>query len=130
MSLHRLSHGVEAVVTSADRLDDLTAAVQAVLRGGGYISRTAAPIVLAACREAPGDGRRLSAQPLTARERDVVRELVSGHTIGAASRHLGIAVKTVEAHRARAFLKLGVANQNEAVARVVEAPGLLSPPER
>ena len=52
----RLSLGVDAVVTSADCLDDLASACRSVLGGGSYVSPTAAPIVLSACRGTPGDG--------------------------------------------------------------------------
>jgi DNA-binding CsgD family transcriptional regulator len=39
---------------------------------------------------------------------------------------LGIAVKTVEAHRASAFVKLGVRTQAQAIAHLVGDPTILN----
>jgi DNA-binding CsgD family transcriptional regulator len=57
--------------------------------------------------------RAAAAPQLTARERDILRSIASGHTIRQTARVLGIAAKTVEATQARLFRKLGTRNRTE-----------------
>jgi DNA-binding CsgD family transcriptional regulator len=57
--------------------------------------------------------RAAAAPQLTARERDILRSIASGHTIRQTARVLGIAAKTVEATQARLFRKLGARNRTE-----------------
>ena len=52
---------------------------------------------------------------LTAREHDVVRLVEAGLTSKEAADRLGISVRTVEGHRARAMQKLGVRNLTELI---------------
>ena len=122
-----LRSGARAVVTERDIGVELDEAVRRVWSGGGHISALAAPLVMSAC--AQGSHPNGTATPrLTGRENDVIRALVEGHTIKSTARFLGVAVKTVEAHRSRAFTKLGVRTQSEAVARVLGDRSLLSIP--
>jgi DNA-binding NarL/FixJ family response regulator len=66
-------------------------------------------LTLAACR----DGSVVD--PLTAREREIVRLLSNGKSNRIISSHLGISVKTVETHRTNIMRKLGI----NSVAQVV-----------
>lgn len=52
---------------------------------------------------------------LTARERQLMQLVVSGHTNKEIAARLGISTKTVEAHRAKVMLKTGAANLVELV---------------
>lgn len=56
---------------------------------------------------------------LTAREREIARQLMIGGTSKQIARVLDISPRTVEAHRARLMKKLGAANHGELVARLV-----------
>lgn len=47
---------------------------------------------------------------LTARERDVIRPVAEGKSNKLIAMELGISMRTVEAHRARIFYKMGVRN--------------------
>ena len=47
---------------------------------------------------------------LTAREREVLEQIVSGASVKEAARHLGISPRTLELHRARVIKKLGAKN--------------------
>lgn len=117
--------GIRAVITWHDREAEIEAATRAVLDGGSHISASAAPAVLAALAAA-SSGSRVVSDRLTEREIDVLRPLVDGATIRSTARVLGIAVKTVEAHRASAFVKLGVRTQAQAIARLVGDPTILN----
>ncbi|HRP74408.1 MAG TPA: LuxR C-terminal-related transcriptional regulator [Rhodocyclaceae bacterium] len=55
---------------------------------------------------------------LTPREREVVRELVTGKTSKQIARQLAISHRTVEAHRARLMRKLEVSTPGEMIARL------------
>jgi DNA-binding CsgD family transcriptional regulator len=63
---------------------------------------------------------------LTARERDIARQLMAGGTSKEIGRELGISPRTVEGYRARLMRKLGVANQRQLVARLVADAALAS----
>lgn len=60
---------------------------------------------------------------LTPREREVVRELVTGKTSKQIARLLAISHRTVEAHRARLMRKLDAATPAEMIARLAGANG-------
>ncbi|MBT2750035.1 response regulator transcription factor [Lysobacter sp. ISL-50] len=51
--------------------------------------------------------------PLSPREVDVLRLLLSGHSYKSISMHLGIKVNSVKTHRSRAFEKLGIRSRIE-----------------
>ncbi|WP_332814048.1 LuxR C-terminal-related transcriptional regulator [Ramlibacter sp.] len=63
--------------------------------------------------------RRPVAGALTAREREIGRQLVAGATSKQIGRVLGISPRTVEAHRARLMKKLAAGSQRELVARLM-----------
>lgn len=60
---------------------------------------------------------------LTPREREVVRELVTGKTSKQIAKLLAISHRTVEAHRARLMRKLDAATPAEMIARLAGASG-------
>ena len=72
---------------------------------------------------------RVRAESLPARERDVLAAVVDGKSSKAIGAALGIATKTVEAHRARIMSKLG-APSVAALVRLVVRHNLLDPPLR
>lgn len=72
---------------------------------------------------------RIRAESLTARERDVLAAVVGGKSSKAIGAELGIATKTVEAHRARIMSKLGVPSV-AALVRLVVRHDLLNLPPR
>lgn len=115
---------VRGVVTLMDDTKEFEQVVRDVAVGTSRISAAATPIVLALLRQRTEvDTRTL--EPLTPREADVIRAMLDGHTIKSTSRALGIARKTVEAHRSRAFRKLGARSQSEAVATSLADPRIL-----
>lgn len=72
---------------------------------------------------------RARAAGLSPRERDVLAAVVDGRTSKVIAAELGIAIKTVEAHRARIMAKLG-ATSLAGLVRVVVEHGLLETPHR
>jgi DNA-binding NarL/FixJ family response regulator len=80
-------------------------------------------------REETGKGRRplpeTPAEPLAAREIEVLRLLAQGKTNREISRELFVSLSTVKTHVHRIIAKLGVSDRTQAAVRVVEL-GLLS----
>jgi len=63
---------------------------------------------------------------ITAREKEVLELMANGHSNQAIGERLSISVKTVEAHRARLFKKLGASNVADAVLLAIRT-GLVMP---
>lgn len=59
---------------------------------------------------------------LTARERDVIHPVAEGKSNKLIAIELGISMRTVEAHRARIFYKMGVRNAVELAREVCSNP--------
>lgn len=72
---------------------------------------------------------RVRAAGLSPRERDVLAAVVNGKSSKMIARELSIAIKTVEAHRARIMAKLGVSSLAGLV-RLAVQHGLLEMPDR
>jgi len=64
---------------------------------------------------------------LTSRETEVLKELAAGSTNEQSAQTLNISIKTVEAHRARLFKKLGANNAPQAIV-FAYAQGMLKAP--
>jgi len=66
---------------------------------------------------------------LTARERDVIHPVAEGKSNKLIASELGISMRTVEAHRARIFHKMGVRNAVQLARTVCISPEPLDSPE-
>ena len=74
--------------------------------------------------DASADEQPESASALTAREREVLVLLASGHSNREIAASLFVSLPTVKTHLAHIYAKLGAKNRNEALGRAV-AGGLL-----
>ncbi len=84
----------------------LVEAVRAVQAGQRYLSE---PLAQEALQRYLGDSeRRDPLQPLSAREREVLRHTVEGRTIAETAQELGLSPKSVETYRSRMMIKLGM----------------------
>ncbi len=117
--------GVDGLVTTSDQLATLDDALAHLRDGRSYVSPTGARLLLDGYCKAGGRSTIVHDVALSVREREVLRSMVDGLTTKAIARRLGIATKTVEAHRSRIFDRLGVRTQREAVTRALREPGLL-----
>jgi DNA-binding NarL/FixJ family response regulator len=66
---------------------------------------------------------------LTARERDVIHPVAEGKSNKVIAMELGISMRTVEAHRARIFYKMGVRNAVQLAREVCRNPDALNEAE-
>jgi DNA-binding NarL/FixJ family response regulator len=105
--------GAVSVVIKQPYVADLVFSLQAVQEGRSYVSGVATE-------------RERAAVQITAREREVLELMANGHSNQSIGEKLSISVKTVEAHRARLFKKLGASNVADAVLLAIRT-GLVMP---
>ena len=100
---------------------EVVAAVRAVAGGARYVHPAlGARLVEAAAAER----KRAEVDPLSEREREVLRLLALGHTNQEIAKMLYISVRTAETHRAHIMQKLGLSSRAELV-RFALSEGLL-----
>jgi DNA-binding NarL/FixJ family response regulator len=103
---------------------DLITAVRAVAAGERYVHPALGARLLAAEVE---ERKRAEADPLSEREREVLRLLALGHTNQEIAKLLYISVRTAATHRAHIMQKLRLSSRAELV-RYALAEGLLQEP--
>jgi two-component system, NarL family, response regulator NreC len=102
--------------------DELLAAIREVAKGGNYVDHQLGSRL--AAHDAKAEAEQ-EADPLSDREREVLKLLALGHTNQEISKRLFISVRTAETHRARIMQKLGLTTRAELV-RVAIERGLLA----
>jgi two-component system, NarL family, response regulator NreC len=100
---------------------EVVGAVREVARGGRYVHPELGVRLIEAEAEA---ARRAEEDPLSSREREVLRLLAYGHTNQEIAKQLFISVRTAETHRAHIMQKLRIATRAELV-RYAITQGLL-----
>ena len=100
---------------------EVVTAIREVAKGGRYVHPVLGARLVAAEAEAE---RRADADPLSDREREVLRLLALGHTNQEIAQMLFISVRTAETHRAHIMQKLRLSSRAELV-RYALAQGLL-----
>lgn len=103
---------------------ELVQAVREVAGGGRYVHPTLGARLAQAEVEA---AHRAATDPLSEREREVLRLLALGHTNQEIAKQLFISVRTAETHRAHIMQKLGLGTRAELV-RYALVNGLLDDP--
>jgi two-component system response regulator NreC len=92
--------------------NELVAAIREVARGGRYVHPQLGARLVAAESEAR---KRAEEDPLSDREREVLRLLALGHTNQEIAKQLFISVRTAETHRAHIMQKLRLSSRAELV---------------
>jgi two-component system response regulator NreC len=103
---------------------EVVAAVRAVASGEQYVHPSLGARLVAAEAD---ERRRAEADPLSDREREVLRLLALGHTNQEIASMLYISVRTAETHRAHIMQKLRLSSRAELVRHALEE-GLLEVP--
>ena len=117
-----LEAGVKGYVLKNQVASDLVHAIQQVSRGEFYLSPGVSRAVVQAYRsksDSPAD-------PLTARERQVLQLIAEGKSTKDAASLLGISVKTAESHRMRLMHKLDI-HETASLVRYAVRRGLVQP---
>lgn len=101
-----LEAGASAYVVKSAAMSELFDAIDAVRQGKSYLSPEIAKQVVYAFANPNAPAPALS--QLTSREREVLQLIAEGHSSKEISELLGVSFKTVESHRSRLMLKLGI----------------------
>ena len=96
---------------------ELVSAIREVARGGRYVHPQLGARLVTAEAEA---AKRAEQDPLSDREREVLRLLARGFTNQEIAQQLYISVRTAETHRAHVMQKLRLANRAELVSYALE----------
>ena len=104
---------------------ELVGAIREVAGGGRYVHPELGARLVAAQAE---ERAKAEADPLSDREREVLRMLALGHTNQEIAKRLYLSVRTVETHRAHVMQKLRLETRAELVHYALEQ-GLLEEPE-
>lgn len=99
-----LRAGAKGYVLKSQAADDLVHAIREVSKGSVYLS----PKISRAVVDVYSSGARLPADPLSARERQVLQLVGEGKSTKDVAALLGISVKTAESHRTRLMKKLDI----------------------
>jgi two-component system response regulator NreC len=91
---------------------ELVAAIREIARGGRYVHPELGARLIAAETE---ERKRAEEDPLSDREREVLRLLALGHTNQEIAKQLYISVRTAETHRAHIMQKLRLSSRAELV---------------
>jgi two-component system, NarL family, response regulator NreC len=104
---------------------ELVQAIREVANGGRYVHPALGARMITAAAE---ERRRAEEDPLSEREREVLRLLALGHTNQEIAKMLYISVRTAETHRAHIMQKLRLTTRAELVRYALDQ-GLLEPHE-
>jgi two-component system response regulator NreC len=96
---------------------EVVGAVRAVAAGERYVHPALGARLIAAEAE---ERKRAEEDPLSEREREVLRLLALGHTNQEIAEQLYISVRTAETHRAHIMRKLGLSSRAELVRHALE----------
>jgi DNA-binding NarL/FixJ family response regulator len=108
---YALSAGAEGYLLKEDSDDELFAAIETVRRGGTYISRLLASQmadILVEQRRAKEGQAKVSAEPLSNRERQIVKLIAEGKSSKEIAALLSISARTAQHYRASAMKKLNI----------------------
>jgi len=115
------SQGANGYVLKEAADAEVVSAVREIAAGGSYVH----PVLGARMVAAEASARAAAeADPLTEREREVLRLLALGHTNQEIAKQLFISVRTAETHRAHIMQKLNLSTRAELVRHAI-ANGLL-----
>jgi len=105
--------------------EEVVAAIRDIASGGSYVHPTLGARMVAADA---ADRAAAEADPLSDREREILRLLALGHTNQEIAKMLFISVRTAETHRAHIMQKLRLTTRAELVRHAL-AQGLLDDPD-
>ena len=111
------ANGANGYVLKDAAEDELVSAIREVAAGGRYLHPALGARMIQADVE---ERERAAADPLSDREREVLRLLAQGHTNHEIAAQLYISVRTAETHRAHIMQKLGFSTRSELVRYAID----------
>ncbi len=101
-----LRAGAAAYLIKDSATSELELALQSVMRGETYLSPAISRQVVEGYVQRVGEGG--AADPLTPRQREVLKRIAEGRSTKEIAYELNLSVKTVETHRAQIMERLGI----------------------
>jgi DNA-binding NarL/FixJ family response regulator len=107
---HAFSAGAEGYILKEDADSELLAAIETLRKGGTYISPLLSPQLADLFAEQAQPDRKpgIPGEPLTVREREIVKLIAEGKSSREIGRLLFISSRTVQHHRANIMRKLNI----------------------
>ena len=109
--LKAISAGAKGCVDEAASADELVRAIRTVLKGSVWAPRRVLSMFVDQAYRSSEQGVFADRRPFTSREKEVLRMLVTGCSNKEIAAPLGIEERTVKAHVAKLFRKVGVSNR-------------------
>lgn len=106
-ALGALRVGVSGYLQRNVTASELEIAIRAVARGETYLTPAVSKMIVAECL-APSGSEPRNGDPLTPRQREILRLIATGKSTKGIATGLSISVKTVEAHRAQLMNRLDI----------------------
>ena len=122
---HAISAGAHGYLLKEDSDTELFSAVQTIRTGGSYITTHLSGEVAEDLAQVYLGKGRLPTEPLTIREREVIKLIAEGKTNREVAKLLHISVRTVENHRANMMRKLKI-NKTADLVRYAVQKGIVS----
>jgi DNA-binding NarL/FixJ family response regulator len=108
--------GARGFVSKTAAFSELASAIQAVYRGGSFLSPLAAAAVVEECQQKVAiEGEKDSYQHLTDREREMLKLVAAGYTAKEIADMLVISLRTVETHKTNLMKKLNIRNKADLI---------------
>jgi len=112
--------GASGYILKASTRDDITRAIMEVKKGGSFLSGKIARKIFQEFQSSDTtDAASIETFLLTAREEEILRELIRGATYKEIASRLDISIHTVNNHIRKIYEKLRVNSRGEAVARAI-----------
>ena len=102
-----LAAGASGYLIKDSAFDELSAALDAIFRGGRYLCRALDPEVVRQLEEGAGKGESVLGR-LTPRQREILQLVAEGYASREIAERLFLSVKTVETHRGQLMQRLGI----------------------
>jgi len=104
--------GASGFISKIAASSELTSAIRSVYRGDSFLSPSIARLLVDDYRELARAGKNKDTfEQLTAREREILKLLVEGHSTHEIARMLVVSPKTVERHKTNLMAKLDIHNR-------------------
>jgi DNA-binding NarL/FixJ family response regulator len=107
--------GARGFISKTAAFSELASAIQAVYRGGSFLSPMAAAAVVEEYQQKAGQGEKDSYQHLTDREREMLKLVAEGYTAKEIADMLVISLRTVETHKTNLMKKLNIHNKADLI---------------
>jgi len=107
--------GASGFISKVAASYELASAIRSVFQGDSYLSPSVAKFLVEDYQSREDSAGTTMREPLTERQREVLRLVAEGHSTKKVAELLGISAKTVEGHKTKLMAKLGLSNRIELV---------------